>query len=227
MGATFDWLFSGLLAYYRSTKTNFDIGAIALPFQHGFAPIPKRSTRWLSGLAGLVAFPFGGGALWMTFAHSPFEEFSFDDIVVSLIFLVIGLVFVVVGFMLLVAFIFGGRRQLTIRIDPDWVEVDDRPPLGRRLNWREPLSNYTGVRCHSIELELGREFGSSLLWSNLPYVSAIGAIDLDHPETDRIIPLFRTTNEDKGEVERRWQAFADALGKPMTGSLPSEIGDYL
>jgi len=160
------------------------------------------------------------------FTHNLFEDFSFGNIVGALFIFVFGLVFVSIGFMLLVGFIFGGRKQMTIRIDPDWVEVDDRLLFCRRLYWREPLSNYTGVRCRSIELEIGtgiEKWGAS--WA-IPYIMAIGAIDLDHSETDRIIPLFRTTNEDKGEIERRWQAFADALGKPMTGSLPSEIGPY-
>jgi len=46
---------------------------------------------------------------------------------------------------------------------------------------------------------------------------AAHAIDLDHPQEDRIIPLYRS--DDDAGVEERWRRFAEALGLPMTGAF--------
>lgn len=192
-----------MLEFVRTYVNEFDAGEVKLPYEGRFAPVPRATLR-LAPAAGAL-FCGGFGALLVYNAATDPPELW--PLVVKL---GLGVPLIVGSALFLLPVLVGRRKQMTIRIDRLWVEVDDRPPLWRRRHWREPVANYTGVRRFHFELESSGGFAT---W--IPkFTYAVTGIDLDHPDPKRIVPLLRT--EDADDAERRWPLLARALDKPMT-----------
>ncbi len=189
------------LAFKRQDVSRFDLGLTALPFSCRLRPCKLAGTI----CAGLVGFPVIGGAVF--FSWLPFDgEFGTIRLIVCWM-LALGLL--VTGSHLLVSAFVGRRQQIEIWINRDRVEVRDRPPLGKPKEWSEPLANYTGVRYHVVSTRV------STTDNTMDF--AAHAIDLDHSDEARIIPLLRTDRDEN--VEQRWAELAKALGKPQLGTF--------
>lgn len=193
-----------LLAYKR-LSTKFDIGEVELPFHAEIVPIGVGET------CAMVAFGlFGVGMAFYLLSVIPEQGFTLKRVLVSGSLAAICLV---ASFPFLLTLVAGRRRQAEVSIDREAVEVTDRPPLREVIHWREPLSHYTGVRCHVIEVRAARD-GQ---WADF----AAYALDLDHPLEQRVVPLYRSDASEG--VEERWSRYAQALGLPKTGAFPGDL----
>ena len=191
-----------LLEAKRKHVKRFDIGKIALPFQCKLVPCDRVEVI----ASGLITVPLLAGSfciLWFPF------EYGFGFLTTPLAW-GLGAIGLIAGGLFGITAVAGRRRQAETRIDSNWVEVTDRPVFRSSVHWREPLADYTGVRCHVVRFKMTSEGAAGSV------KFAVHAIDLDHARGERVIPLLRADHDQ--DIERRWSEFVEALGRPKTGS---------
>lgn len=158
--------------------------------------VDRPSLKWIisGGLAGCLMLWLGIFELFSFIKAEKTQTHSFllvEIFAFIVILLALGLIFYAIfSFIRCKKFVFDGKEIL----------MTYRPAIGIKHQFKEPLSNYMGVRIRVLFVQSG-------LFNKNRYI-----IDLYHQDSNKIVPLYISTSNKN--IHQIWENYAKTLHLP-------------